>query len=141
MNGGAQWGQSESKLEKITKKVLIDRATNNVIKVETKEETVRKGNADGKSYWDRHSDYCMSDMTKKSVNTKAFDNVKKEIRYYLCEDAEVHQAWVNNKAAIEKAKKHDLEYIHKHYDERFEKVYKKKLTDEYIKQLERYHWE
>ena len=99
---GAQWGKSESKLEKITKKVLIDRATNNVIKVETKEETVRKGNADGKSYWDHHSDYCMSDMTKKSVNTSAFDNVKKAIRYYLYNDAEVHQTWANNQEAIER---------------------------------------
>ena len=138
---GGRWGQSESKLEKITKKVLIDRATNNVIKVETKEETVRKGNADGKSYWDHHEDYCISGMTKKSVNTAAFDNVKEVIRHYLYNDAEVHHTWVNNEEAIAKTKKHDLEYIHKHYDERFEKVYKKKLTDEYIKQLEGYRYE
>lgn len=39
---GARWGQSESKLEKITKKVLIDRATNNVIKVEKKRRDSKK---------------------------------------------------------------------------------------------------
>lgn len=80
-------------------------------------------------------------MTKKSVNTVAFDNVKEVIRHYLYNDAEVHHIWVNNEEAIAKAKKHDLEYIHKHYDERFEKAYKKKLTDEYIKQLEGYCYE
>ena len=52
-----------------------------------------------------------------------------------------NQVDTNNEEAIAKAKKHDLEYIHKHYDERFEKAYKKKLTDEYIKQLEGYRYE
>lgn len=138
---GAQWGNSASELEKVTKKILIDRATNNIIKVETDEETIRKGNADGKSYWDHHDDYCMSDMTKKSVNTYNFDNVKEEIRYYLLYDAEVHKIYINTKEQKDNARKHDLEYIHKHYDERFKNVYKRKLTDTYIKQLNNYDWE
>ena len=129
---GAQWGKSESKLEKITKYIYVDRNTNNVIKVVKKAETVRKGNADGKSYWDNHSDYCLSSMNKNAVNTQSFNNVIKNLKHYLYNDAYTHRVYSDNKEAMQQAREKDLKHIMEYYAPKYEKVYKKKLTMEVI---------
>jgi hypothetical protein len=129
---GAQWGKSESKLEKITKYIYVDRNTNNIIKVVKKAETVRKGNADGKSYWDSHSDYCLSSMNKNAVNTQSFNNVIKNLKHYLYNDAYTHRIYSGNKEAMQQAREKDLKHIMEYYAPKYEKVYKKKLTMEVI---------
>ena len=129
---GAQWGKSESKLEKITKYIYVDRNTNNIIKVVKKAETVRKGNADGKSYWDSHSDYCLSSMNKNAVNTQSFNNVIKNLKHYLYNDAYTHRVYSDNKEAMEQAREKDLKHIMEYYAPKYEKVYKKKLTIDVI---------
>jgi len=129
---GAQWGNSASKLDKVIKYIYVDRNTNNVVKVESKSETIRKGNADGKSYWDSHSDYCLSSMNKNAINTQSFDNVIKKLKHYLYNDAYTHRIYSNNKEAMQQAREKDLKYIMEYYAPKYEKVYKKKLTMEVI---------
>jgi len=129
---GGQWGKSESRLDKVIKYIYVDRNTNNVVKVERKSETVRKGNADGKSYWDSHSNYCLSSMNKNAINTQTFDNVIKKLKHYLYNDSYSHQLYSNNKEAKQQAREMDLKHIMKYYAPRYEKIYKKKLTQEVI---------
>ena len=129
---GAQWGNSESKLDKVIKYIYVDRNTNNVVKVESKSETVRKGNADGKSYWDSHSDYCLSSMNKNAVNTQSFNNVIKNLKHYLYNDSYTHRICSNNEETKQQAREMDLKHIMEYYAPKYEEIYKKKLTQEVI---------
>ncbi len=129
---GAQFGNSASALDKITKYIYVDRNTNNIIKVESKSETVRKGNADGKSYWDSHSDYCLSSMNKNAINTQSFDNVIKKLKHYLYNDARVRRILSNDPKIKNEARELDLKHIMEYYAPRYKKIYKKELTMEII---------
>ena len=55
---GAQWGKSESSMEEVTVRVIIDPANNNVKGVLREEKEIQSGNANGKSYWASHERYC-----------------------------------------------------------------------------------
>ena len=125
---GAAFGKSESALKKVTKYIYVDRNSNNIIKVDNKHDTVRKGNADGKSYWDSHSNYCLSSMNKNAISTQSFDNVIKNLRHYLHENCHTARLLTNNPDVIKEAREMDLKYIMEYYAPRYEKVYKKKLT-------------
>lgn len=59
---GGRWGRSESRLDKIIVTIKINPSNNNIVSVDYDEDTMQEGNANGKSYYDSHDDYCMTSM-------------------------------------------------------------------------------
>lgn len=59
---GGRWGRSESKLYKVIVTIKINPSNNNIESVDYDEDTMQEGNANGKSYYDSHDDYCMTSL-------------------------------------------------------------------------------
>ena len=122
--GGARFGQSYSSLDKITKTIIINRSNNNIIKVDCNSIEIQKGNANGKSYWDKnHENYCLSDMD--GINTEDFDNVKKEI--YKINSGLYHRNYT-------------MKQLHERFDDRYRNTYKEDLTDQIITDCIQYNF-
>ena len=124
---GAQWGKCEYTLIKIIRRIHINRYTNNIVCVTSDRKIINNGEVGGKDYWSHHDDYCMShlDDNEKCVNTLSFDHVLDVMKSYI----------INEKRYIvlnDEEKQKLLNKCHKQYDERYEKIYKEKLTDEII---------
>lgn len=70
---GGRWGASESSMEEIIVKIIIDPSNNNIKGVIRDEKTVQTGNANGKSYWASHQRYCQPRLSGK-LNYHTPDN-------------------------------------------------------------------
>lgn len=129
--GGAQFGASFSSLDKITKTIILNRENNNIIEVQRNTETIQKGNANGKSYWDDHDEYCLSSMDKHAINTSNFPNVPKLIYNYLHHKSRIFRINAENTPEV-------LKSLHNLYDENYKKWYHEDLTDAKIRQYNKY---
>ena len=76
---GVRFGLAEHSVDKIIKKVIINQDNNNVIDVETCSEAVEIGNAGGKSYWDDHINYEMTDRTLDAVCTNKWKGIRARV--------------------------------------------------------------
>lgn len=76
---GARFGQAAHSVVKIIKKVIINQDNNNVIDVETCSETVETGNAGGKSYYDEHINYEMTDRTLDAICTHKWNGIRARV--------------------------------------------------------------
>ena len=129
--GGGRFGSSWSSLDKIIKTIKINKTNNNIVSVQKYEETVQEGNANGKSYWDDHDEYCMSDTSQYAINTSNFPNVPDLIYKYIHHKNRIFSIDDINSLEIMKS-------IHNLYDESYKKWYHEDLTDEKIKQYVNY---
>lgn len=127
---GARWGNSESAMDKIIKKIIIDPATNNVKEVREETVTISKGNANGKDYWSNHENYCLTALDgKNKVSTSSWDNVHKAMSKYSHElFGRYCYGYANTPEEKEKLKKE----LHKKFDDRYKKIYKQELTDKVL---------
>jgi hypothetical protein len=125
---GAQWGNSASAMDKIVKKIIIDPATNNVKDVKEQKITISEGNANGKNYWANHENYCLTALDgKNKVISSSWDNVCKDMDHYN------HELLTLNCFAYKREDKDALKKeLHKKFDARYKKIYKKELTDEIL---------
>ena len=77
---GARHGDCGYRICKITRKIIINGATNNVENVETYTEIIEEGLVGYKTYWDRYTNYVMTSRDNNCVSTKKWYGLRKQIR-------------------------------------------------------------
>ena len=128
---GGNFGRSVSHTDKVIKKIIIDPATNNIKDVKTIIENVSSGNANGKSYWDEHECYALTKLSgKNKVSTLDWDNIIKQFERKKQQLAE--RIRYNLGETDDEDRKQYRKELHQLFDERYELIYKKPLSDEVL---------
>ena len=125
---GARFGKAESYVNKITKKIIINGATNNVDKVITECKCVETGNAGGKSYWDNHISYAMSSRDEKSVCTRKWYGYRRQIKERYDHQRKLMHNFYSPGLTIEDYK----ECLLKQFAEPYKEYFGKEITMDYI---------
>lgn len=125
---GGRWGKCEYSLNKIIKKIYINRYNNNVVKVTGDKKEINSGEVGGKNYWSKHDHYCMSNLEddKTTVNTMSFDHVVEPMKSHIQSSMRY--------IGTDEEKLKLLNECHEKYDDRYRKSYGEELTDEIINQ-------
>ena len=77
---GGRFGSAVSQIDKRTVSIIINGSNNNVEKVETSCKEVETGNANGKSYWDKHISYAMTSRDENCISTRKWYDIRNKIK-------------------------------------------------------------
>jgi len=142
---GAQWGNCEYTLDKIIRKIYINRYTNNVVKVESDIKEISRGKVGGKDYWSKDKlNYCSNVLDGNVLRTDSFDKCEEllnnDIYNKLNEweyNYKYHQEKNNTKENIDQFK----DSLLKKYFDRYKKSYNQELTIDIINKKFDYYTE
>lgn len=124
---GAPHGNARSDINKVIRTIYINSSNNNVVDVQSKYEHQESGNANGKTYWDTHISYDMTDRTAKSVKTHHWNGLRRTIK----NDYDHFRQMARNYYFGYTTEEYKMMMLEK-YAKEFEKEFHRPITKEYI---------
>ena len=124
---GAPHGNARSDINKVIRTIYINSSNNNVIDVKSNYEHQESGDANGKTYWDKHISYDMTDRTSKSVKTHHWNGLRRTIK----NDYDHFRQLARNFIAVYTSEDYKMMMLEK-YAKEFEQEFHRPITKEYI---------
>ena len=124
---GAPHGNARSDINKVIRTIYINSSNNNVVDVKSNYEHQESGDANGKTYWDKHISYDMTDRTSKSVKTHHWNGLRRTIK----NDYDHFRQLARNFIAVYTSEDYKTMMLEK-YAKEFEKEFHRPITKEYI---------
>jgi hypothetical protein len=124
---GAPHGNARSDINKVIRTIYINSSNNNVIDVKSNYEHQESGDANGKTYWDKHISYDMTDRTSKSVKTHHWNGLRRTIK----NDYDHFRQLARNFIAVYTSEDYKMIMLEK-YAKEFEQEFHRPITKEYI---------
>ena len=124
---GAPHGNVRSDINKVIRTIYINSSNNNVIDVKSNYEHQESGDANGKTYWDKHISYDMTDRTSKSVKTHHWNGLRRTIK----NDYDHFRQLARNFIAVYTSEDYKMMMLEK-YAKEFEQEFHRPITKEYI---------
>jgi hypothetical protein len=124
---GAPHGNARSDINKVIRTIYINSSNNNVVDVKSNYEHQESGDANGKTYWDKHISYDMTDRTSKSVKTHHWNGLRRTIK----NDYDHFRQLARNFIAVYTSEDYKMIMLEK-YAKEFEQEFHRPITKEYI---------
>lgn len=124
---GAPHGNARSDINKVIRTIYINSSNNNVIDVKSNYEHQESGDANGKTYWDKHISYDMTGRTSKSVKTHHWNGLRRTIK----NDYDHFRQLARNFIAVYTSEDYKTMMLEK-YAKEFEQEFHRPITKEYI---------
>jgi hypothetical protein len=124
---GAPHGNARSDINKVIRTIYINSSNNNVVDIKSDYEHQESGDANGKTYWDKHISYDMTDRTSKSVKTHHWNGLRRTIK----NDYDHFRQLARNFIAVYTSEDYKMIMLEK-YAKEFEQEFHRPITKEYI---------
>ena len=124
---GAPHGNARSDINKVIRTIYINSSNNNIVDVKSNYEHQESGDANGKTYWDKHISYDMTDRTSKSVKTHHWNGLRRTIK----NDYDHFRQLARNFIAVYTSEDYKMMMLEK-YAKEFEQEFHRPITKEYI---------